>query len=218
MGHTSIDQFSLKGLFNWLTGGRGEEPRTSLREEIFSPEYGEPLRGDSSLRHRSPNFGAYQNAMNAVLGRSAETLLTTGEGDELVGSELTEASGELYLATFFRHRRFEDNNGIWPRGGVTFFIELNPSQGTFAFSYALCSLEDNFDKTIGRTIAKNRFDAGDWYEIKNYKEDIGVVDNIKEALHNLLYAVIVDEETDTVFSSLSDGMVECELKALFKRI
>ena len=92
MGHTSIDQFSLKGLFNWLTGGRGGASDVPSRRDLLSRVW-RATSGGLFAETPQSELRAYQNAMNAVLGRSAETLLTTGEGDELVGSELTEAPG-----------------------------------------------------------------------------------------------------------------------------
>jgi hypothetical protein len=135
------------------------------------------------------------------------------------------------LPTFYRHVRMieEIDNGplysSWrqsAKGGVTFLVELDPANKTFAFSYALCSTEENFCKDTGRAIAKAKFEAEDWYEVDNYDGQIGVVENIREAIKLLLS----EENRGTVdpavkpihFSSISEKMKLRELKQILERI
>lgn len=111
---------------------------------------------------------------------------------------------------------------VGPKGGLTIYVELDPEHKTFAFSYALCHTGDNFNKSIARKIAKQRFENDDWYEIRNYDLTLSVMENLRLALFNLLErgngpGCEVDE-TEVVFSSLSERTKEYELKQIYERI
>jgi hypothetical protein len=116
------------------------------------------------------------------------------------------------------HRLSGDQATVNARGGVAFYIELDAENKTFAFSYSLCHNKDNFNYGIARAISKQRFDSEDWYEVKNYDPSKGIIENIGVAICNLLYNQQADENKETVFSSLSERMKECELKQIFERI
>lgn len=130
-------------------------------------------------------------------------------------------------AKFFRHERnYETINRldgqqkvVSPKGGLTVYVELDPAHKTFAFSYALCHNNDNFDKKIARDIAKGRFNSEDWYEVGNYDENISVLANIKNALYNMFYG---DEAGFTkqgaVFTSISEKVNYYELELIYERI
>lgn len=138
------------------------------------------------------------------------------------------------VETFFRHVRNKQLKStprmgasglpewdleVSPKGGVTFYIELDAPNKSFAFSYALCNNTDNFDYSKGRNIARGRFKAEQWYEVKNYDSDKSIVDNIGVALYNFMYNSDVNEK-DTVFSSTPEGehVSYTELKEIYKRI
>lgn len=134
--------------------------------------------------------------------------------------EETKASA-AELPTFFRYSRpFDEKNGFsfGPKGGVTFFIELNAPEKTLAFSYALCHHDDLFNRKTARHIAKQRFDHGDWYEIKNYDSELSVTTNIKNAIEVLLCGKDCSNLELTQFSSLSERLNEYELNLIFERI
>jgi hypothetical protein len=107
---------------------------------------------------------------------------------------------------------------VLPKGGVAFYIELDPENKTFAFSYALCHTDENFNRSIARHISKQRFENDDWYEVKNYDGSKSIIENIGIAISNELYNRNIDDTMDISFSSLSDRMNETELKQIFERI
>lgn len=144
---------------------------------------------------------------------------------------LAPINSEVELATFFRYARgtvFHQycegsvEEIIDPKGGVTFYVELDPENKCFAFAYSLCHSDENFCTKIGRHIAKQRFDNEDWYEVGNYDSDYSVVNNIKIAIHNSLYAgsygKLDDDKTNVVFTSLSERFNEGDLKTIYQRI
>ncbi len=144
---------------------------------------------------------------------------------------LQPVSPEVQLATFFRYARgmdvFRKPDGgeswaISPKGGVTFYVELDAANGCFAFAYSLCHSDENFCMKIGRHIAKQRFEYEDWYEVGNYDQGLSVVMNVKIAIHNLLYAgnsgKLAVDKTNVVFSSLSERFNEDDMKLIYKRI
>lgn len=146
-----------------------------------------------------------------------------------IKKEVEHAKQRQVLPRFFRyHRPLELNaqkdgeDGFKmvpaPRGGVAFLIELDAENRTFAFSYALCHNNDNFNFGIARKICSQRFASEDWYEVKNYDPEIGIMENISWALYNLLYNDKADDEADIVFSSLSDRMTECDMKQIYERL
>lgn len=137
---------------------------------------------------------------------------------------------EPYLPCFFRYTRLvapvknsvNNNWALNAKGGLTIFVELNPRDNAFAFSYAICSTEDNFSKELGRTIAKTRFMDDDWYEISGYDPKLSVLENIKIALKDLLASenkgIITNQKQGIHFSSLSEKMKFLELKQIYERI
>lgn len=84
----------------------------------------------------------------------------------------------------------------------------------------MCNNTDNFDYSKGRNIARGRFKAEQWYEVKNYDSDLSIVDNIGIALYNFMYNSDVNETKDTMFSSTPEGdhVSYTELKEIYKRI
>lgn len=138
------------------------------------------------------------------------------------------------IAKFFRHVRAKElsrypkfgTNGQpeWdlvyaPKGGVSFYIELDAANKTFAFSYALCNNTDNFDYTKARDICKGRFDHEIWYEVQNYNGDLSVVENIRTAIYNFLYNRDSDVQGLISFSSTPESGKVClnDLKEIYKR-
>lgn len=69
---------------------------------------------------------------------------------------------------YFMHRRF----GLAPKGGVTayFMVEiLSGDRYKVSYSLARCNPVDNFQKRIGRSIAKGRFDTRrDFEDVQTY--------------------------------------------------
>lgn len=128
------------------------------------------------------------------------------------------------LPKFFRYSRPLDpknDNTLGPKGGVTFYLELDAPNKTLAFSYSLCHHDDLFNRKTARHISKQRFENGDWYEIKNYDPDLSVTANIKNAINVLLSGVDcskLEVQELTQFSSVSDRVNQYELNMIFERI
>lgn len=110
------------------------------------------------------------------------------------------------------------DNGVGPKGGATVYVELNAPENTFAFSFALCHESENFNYSIGRQVSKGRFQDEDWYEVANYDQNIGVIENIRAAIDNLFNSPDNTNQQGIMFSSLSPKFKELEMKELFERI
>ena len=127
---------------------------------------------------------------------------------------------------FYRYSRPLDThpnnpNVLGPKGGLTFYIELDAPNKTFAFSYSLCHHNDRFNKAVSRHICKQRFENGDWYEVANYDTNLGVMLNIRIAINVLLSGIdtsIIESEQLIHFSSVSDRLNKHELNMIFERI
>lgn len=125
------------------------------------------------------------------------------------------------LPRFYRYARMKGRTPetVNAKGGVSFFIELDAEHKTFAFSYALCHTGDNFNKKVARELSKSRFDEDDWYEVGDYDPSIGIIENIKDALFNELYADAMGKPaTGAKFTSLSESTCIYELSQIFERI
>lgn len=66
---------------------------------------------------------------------------------------------------WFYDRPFNENDEPYNKGGITYLAVIT-EQG-LEVSYAVCSFEDNFDKNIGKQIASNRFNIGEYITISN---------------------------------------------------
>lgn len=139
---------------------------------------------------------------------------------------------EAKVESFFRYVRFHEEirrlgeqgeevqRVISPRGGIAFYIELDAANKTFAFSYALCHNNDNFNFQTARKICKGRFEAEQWFEVKNYDSEKSIVENISIALCNFLYNVDADKLTGPSFSSTPETQYVSlyELSLIYKGI
>ena len=65
-----------------------------------------------------------------------------------------------------RHLRPEQNVPAENYGGVTIATHVN-SNGTMYVAFAVCSMADNFSKTVGRELALSRLENGDFITIAN---------------------------------------------------
>jgi len=125
------------------------------------------------------------------------------------------------LPTFYRYvRPLDEKNdfNLGPKGGVTFYIELDAPNKTLAFAYSLCHYNDLFNRKIARHISKQRFEHDDWYEIAYYDPDLSVTTNIKNAIQLLLSGKDSDNIAVTKFSSISERLNKYELNLIFERI
>lgn len=144
------------------------------------------------------------------------------------GEYIKEEKEDTTLPKFFRYARnlqmskhFPEVAEFSPKGGVGFLFELDAANKTFAFSYALCHDEDNFDRAKARAILEHRFENEDWYEVKNYDFRFSLIDNVQAAITSLFTnqrTGLPAQEDDIQFSSLSERMKERELKQIFERI
>lgn len=167
---------------------------------------------------------------NPEAEKSLEALFS--EKDSTIKVEFVKDETETYVPQkFFRHCRavhfttlrmgdFQEF-GLSAKGGLTFFIELDAPNETFAFSYAICHPDDNFSKKAACAIAKQRFESEDWYEIKNYNGKIGVVESIRIALGNILDKKPSQDMLQCTFplpefSSFSERMSLQDLHRIYK--
>jgi len=64
----------------------------------------------------------------------------------------------------FQTYRYERNINDNHRGeAITYNIHVNHTNNTMKFSYSICNYADNFSYAVGRNIAKQRFDSGDYF-------------------------------------------------------
>jgi len=64
------------------------------------------------------------------------------------------------VVRIYRYYRFLHpyQSSISPKGGLTFYIEIDYKKNEIHYSCAVCSKKDNFNKKLGQTIARNKFD------------------------------------------------------------
>lgn len=67
-----------------------------------------------------------------------------------------------------RHMRPEYTDVANNFGGVTIATHVN-SNGSMYIAFAVCSMNDNFSKTIGREVALHRLENGDFITVANAK-------------------------------------------------
>lgn len=212
----NLFEFTNKHISNWLNKGQMSAKVISAEKGIItelSPEFSDIVfERMSSLEPRSGLDGSH--------------IIQTPEST----TKLVPVTPEVELSTFYRYSRGVQTINrlggpsftVAPKGGVAFYIELDAANNCFAFSYALCHTEDNFCRKIARSISKQRFDSGDWYEIENYNPELAMLTNIKVAIWNLLYGQECDklqfDMTNIRFSSMSERTNEHDLKQIFERI
>jgi hypothetical protein len=106
-------------------------------------------------------------------------------GDNVeIGAETIFESRQETLVKFFRYLRLKDpanNNLASSKGGIVFEISLYPEIKVLAFSAAICSPEDYFNRQVGRALASDR--GQDFkYVIHDYNPELGAMHNIYMAL------------------------------------
>lgn len=90
--------------------------------------------------------------------------------------------------TKFIHLRLYDSwaGRMYEKGGATVAYDLvdNPDSGTtIQYATSMCSMKDNYNKTIGRKVADGRLQArGNHVTVLPYKQDSKVVDQIVKDL------------------------------------
>ncbi len=132
-----------------------------------------------------------------------------------------EVEADKELPRFFRYMRPRDEKNAYsfgPKGGVTFYIELDAANKTFAFSYSLCHPDDLFNFNEARTRAVERFNTEQWFEVKNYDCFLGIMDNIWFAIDRYLHEhkVKYPEGENPSFSSVSETVSRADLKTILK--
>lgn len=51
------------------------------------------------------------------------------------------------------------------KGGVTFIYDYNKETGTLSFAYAKCHPKENYNKAIGRAVARQRYETDDQWSL-----------------------------------------------------
>jgi hypothetical protein len=225
----SIANTSLAQFF----GIKPKESMKSIREEIFNhDEYGQTLRGDSTYSMGTPATIPTDSVEavepKIVMGFMGDVKAHGGLPELKVPQPTVKEAVEMKVETFFRHVRPNETlqtlsgpkEVVSPKGGVSFYIELDAANKTFAFSYALCNNNDNFDYERARLICKGRFEHDIWYEVQNYDGQMSIVENIGIAIHNFLYNSDSTVEGLPSFSSTpeKDKVSIKDLKEIYKRI
>lgn len=224
---------SVKGMLEQLSSALRKAPLESKLEPRHQDTWNEFATGSPPQEYAplSKNFRIDKEASKEAAAQLAA--LEALEGAKLTPPPptvptLTEFADTPDPETFFRHvrcyqPRYPDKLSpevvLNARGGITFYIELNPEDKFFDFSYSLCSEEDNFDKTRGRNIAFNRMKHGDWYEIVDYDPELSIVQNIAIAIKKCLNK---DEKDGMIltprFNSFSGRRNDYELSVILQRI
>lgn len=96
----------------------------------------------------------------------------------------------------FMHIRLHDPKAVNPQnqlgiaghGGATIAYRRSPDLKTFAYSYCVCRLNENFRRSLGRQIAHNYFNRGDSYVI-TANPDV----NTEFYLHNIAKPAAIDK-------------------------
>ena len=83
----------------------------------------------------------------------------------------------------FRYVRRPNNAMFSNLGGVAFLFEFEngSDRNTLRYSYAICDTNDNFDTSIGRNLAHQRMNNGE-YSIVVYDRSKSLVDNVYQHL------------------------------------
>lgn len=125
------------------------------------------------------------------------TLLLDGKVVEAIVQSVS--SEESSVGPIIRYIRPRDrNNTILNNGGVTVAATIDYRSNKIKIAHALCSKSDNFCKTTGQTIAKERLKAGESVTLPyNPKRSViehflqTVVEN-KDDFANKLHRIAVD--------------------------
>lgn len=216
-----LDQFSFSNLAAWLGVQKQFMQRQSAGSEETSSVFQEVKPG-AWLEPGGPQPEAGKEPAAEV--SAVKTPPSLEEVLQNVQQARKEQSQEI--AKFFRYSRPTETAKYLdgektvdaPRGGIAFYIELDPANKTFAFSYAICHNRDNFNYDIGRQISKGRFDSGDWHEVQNYDGSKSIVENITIAIFNELYNRSVDKTKEISFSSLSEKFSENDLREIYRKL
>lgn len=224
-----LNSFSFSNLAAWL-GNRSPAPVVTEATPVSQEAVGMGTPANAPVDE--PNYATTQ--MATVKAHNGMPEITLGTVDiplgigEFMEQQFPAPKTEVEIAKFFRYVRpfnpVQRLSGVQqdldPRGGICFYIELDPANKTFAFSYALCHNTENFNYEIARNVSKGRFQDDNWYEVKNYDSNLSVVENIGAALYNFLYNTNPHESTDIVFSSTPEGdkVSLQDLTNIYKRI
>lgn len=107
---------------------------------------------------------------------SCSTCTGCGGGDDddnVIVEEIIFAKPNV---SFFRYlRNFTYSGEVSTFGGVTFLIELDYENSLLKFSMARCADDESFNKKVGRRIALNRKESGQFFEMKYDFENIDLV-------------------------------------------
>jgi hypothetical protein len=76
-------------------------------------------------------------------------------------------------------------------GGITAYVEFSDDMQTMKVSFAVCRIDENFDKSIGRSQAKSNMEAGDFVVMpaNNPQVKRRLVDHIFSYLKNNYYEI-----------------------------
>ena len=81
-------------------------------------------------------------------------------------------------------------------GGITAYVEFSEDMQTMKVAFAVCRIDENFDKSIGRSQAKSNMDAGDFVVMpaNNPQVKRRLVDHIFSYLKNNYYTITTKEQ------------------------
>lgn len=90
--------------------------------------------------------------------------------------------------TYYFHLRPVQGEQIYPCGGITVAFEYDAELKLIFWSYSMCSMQDNFEKKLGRIKAKGRLSSYNWlqsFQITQETTVHKVIQTIKEKLFDL---------------------------------
>ena len=119
--------------------------------------FGDRLGNYVFMKHPLVPTGGW---FDVTTGEQVHLTPATQAGSEKVGVfPLSNSKPKERFVKLYRYVRPYDYDGYDARQGTTFYIELDYDEKTINFALSVCSGE-NFEKSVGRHIAYNRFQSG----------------------------------------------------------
>lgn len=119
---------------------------------------------------------------------------------------------------FYKHIRVYDSKEVHLscNSGATLYIEIDYEKRSLEFSFSLCHNRDHYNKSIGRKIAKARFDNGIKYCLTDIWQQPGsVVVDIEKALADVLG---IRSSNGPTLNKMPDSASLFALDELYERI
>lgn len=89
-------------------------------------------------------------------------------------------------------------------GGITAYVEFSDDMQTMKVAFAVCRIDENFDKSIGRSQAKSNMEAGDFVVMpaNNPQVKRRLVDHIFSYLKNNYYEITNQTQRATTIGTV----------------